>query len=527
MNELNKEFENIKNDILNLIKHKNEITKDTKYNYGGIYLLYVNNFNNEKIIPIYIGKTQDFQVRHKEHLKELFSLNRLNKNYYIDAIINKYYDGNYKSLKFFKYMIDNNCTLKDIRMIILEECENEEKRTFLELEYINKYFSSLFGFNQLNTITLQQDYVTKGTLNGYYLDNIKNDILNLEKFISYGFNKFNFLQAKGLFERYNPDLFKVLKNNNELKNIQKQSKDILTMLDNRNKLINYIEHTLRNECSELCNNLIEDFFKKNNLKSNDKKKLIIECLLFDKDKKEINQYIQRFAINKNEDIFNVILKQKNNEISVIINKLNFTKEQISIYNNELYKNSTILFKDIIPNKEYSSHPLKDTYSPKTFSISNEDNILYLNIEFSNHGRSYQNDDYPCILNVTYTYKNKDMVINKNYFINSSFDYFFENGDEYYINRKLFSIKFDPFNLWKYSERRDYNTITTTMEYYNGINEFTLLNVPKREFKDVINEMDTIINSKTKIIYTSISKGLIRHYKNIDSLVIKKIIKQLK
>lgn len=125
---LNMEFINIKNQILELMKNKNEVTKKSNYKNGGIYLLYVDNFNNDKIIPIYIGKTNNFQERHKEHLKELFALNRLSKEYYTSAIINKYFEGYYKSCKIFKYMVENHCSLNDIHMIILEECEDEEKR---------------------------------------------------------------------------------------------------------------------------------------------------------------------------------------------------------------------------------------------------------------------------------------------------------------------------------------------------------------------------------------------------------------
>ena len=65
-----------------------------------------------------------------------------------------------------------------------------------------------------------------------------------------------------------------------------------------------------------------------------------------------------------------------------------------------------------------------------------------------------------------------------------------------------------------------------MEYYNGINEFTLLNKEKYKFIDVIKELDTLINENTKIIFNSGCKSIIKDYKSIESLVIKKIIKQL-
>ena len=62
--------------------------------------------------------------------------NDYDNDYYLSAIINNYFEGYYKSCKIFKYLVDNECELKDIHMIILEECENEKERTQLEIEYI-------------------------------------------------------------------------------------------------------------------------------------------------------------------------------------------------------------------------------------------------------------------------------------------------------------------------------------------------------------------------------------------------------
>ena len=414
-------------------------------------------------------------------------------------------------------------------MVILEECEDEDKKSFLEYEYINKYLTAFLGFNQLNTISLYADYENKGKLSEFYLDNVKYDIKNVIKYSSYGYNLFNTLQAKELFEVYEGDLYKDLNNILEFKNIITLSEQARDYSENKRKLIHYIMDTSKDECTELCSNIINSFFTKNNLKSEDKKKQIIDYLLFenDKDKKEVIKYIQRFSVEKNEDVFSVILKKYKNEITKIRKKINEYQEKIYEYEEKIINSRLVIFKDIIPNREYISFPLKDTYFSDKINPSDEDNVLYINIDFSNHGKKRMSDNYPCILKVNYLYKKDNKVSQKTCFINSVFDNFFENNDQYYINGGMYGIVNDPFNIWRYSETCDYTTISTSMEYYNGINEFTLVDKEKYKFSDVIQEIDSIINEDTKVIYNSGCKTLIKDYDYLDSIVINKIIKQLK
>ena len=63
-------------EIINRNKH-NKVDRKTNINKSGIYMLYVDCFDDDKIIPFYIGQTSDFQERHRQHYGELLSLNRL------------------------------------------------------------------------------------------------------------------------------------------------------------------------------------------------------------------------------------------------------------------------------------------------------------------------------------------------------------------------------------------------------------------------------------------------------------------
>lgn len=353
------------------------------------------------------------------------------------------------------------------------------------------------------------------------------DINNTAKYINYGFNEFNYMLAKGLFEYYEKDLISKEEKIKELNDIiDKQN----MYVKEQNKLINYISFTAKEECGLLCNDIIDLFFKENNLKSEDKKKQIIKYLLFEneKDKIEVTRYIQRFAINKSENIFDIILNKKGKEIKDICDTIKKYQNKNCEYDKLIYDLRVLIFEDIIPNNEYISFPLKDTYIYNNTFNDLGDNCLYINIEFSNHGKRQMNDDYPCILKVDYSYNKNNKIINNDYFIKSEFDAFFKNKDEYYINKSVYNIyKFDPFSIWKYSERHDYNTISTSMEYYNGINEFTLKDKEKYRFADIINEIDNLIDEDTKIIYNSGCKKLIKCYEDMESTVIKKIIKLIK
>lgn len=54
-------FEIVKNQVIQLIHENlhNEVTPTTKHSVSGIYMIYVNHFSSDKIIPIYIGQAKD------------------------------------------------------------------------------------------------------------------------------------------------------------------------------------------------------------------------------------------------------------------------------------------------------------------------------------------------------------------------------------------------------------------------------------------------------------------------------------
>lgn len=196
-----------------------EVTPETKYKVTGIYMIYIDNFDSDKFVPIYIGQSKDIQRRYKEHLCEILSLNRLSYETYYEYFFSEfesYYEGKFKACKIFKYMLENNCTLQDFRMIILEEAdETDLKRK--EQEYFQKLLPSFSGFNQLNSFLanikfkFKRDRLTKLEISNF-LDLCQKDIDNIYSYYEYGFTQFNFEHA------FSRDIIPLLKRTEELDN---------------------------------------------------------------------------------------------------------------------------------------------------------------------------------------------------------------------------------------------------------------------------------------------------------------------
>ena len=58
------EFKSIVKDI---VRNRDIINANTKVKQSGIYMIYIEGFDSESILPIYIGKSKDMQKRYKEH----------------------------------------------------------------------------------------------------------------------------------------------------------------------------------------------------------------------------------------------------------------------------------------------------------------------------------------------------------------------------------------------------------------------------------------------------------------------------
>ena len=442
----------IKNEIIKLIANKTEVTCKTNYNTSGIYMFYIDNFDDNKIIPFYIGRAENFQDRYKQHLEQLMTLNRFKYKIYKEMFFNNYYNGAFKSCKVFQYMVDHNCTLKDFRMIILDE-QPKEKLVEKELEYIRKYNPEFFGFNQINTISYKPVYDSKVITNEQYWNLVLEDSYNIKRFYKYGYTKTNYFLSF-FHETVNNQLIfddntkeKINKNIKELAaiyNVKRFDKyyklyyklsDIEKELD---KQINQIELELRH----ICRIEITNFFRKYNIDvkyNGSKYKQMRDCIIYDSNYyNECKRYFK--SKNINENIID-ILKEKD--------EIKSLKKQICEINTRHYKIKKLSTKllhietywsirGFFPKRKYDSYPLKDKYEDFLFDDScynGKDNICYLNIEFSNCGRSFEFNTEP--IKVDYLIKIDNTIIErKNLFLHSDFDNFFEQENHVYVEKGL-------------------------------------------------------------------------------------------
>lgn len=519
-------FEEIKNKVKKIIKDRNveEINNNTDSKNIGIYMIYIDNLNDDKVIPIYIGQTgygknRNFQNRYKEHLQEIMALNRLEYNYYKELLLDNFYDGHYKSCKIFQYMVDHNCTLKDFRMIVLEKIdENSDNIQELldkkEQKYFTEFLPAFFGFNQVNTVVEAnkeffanfnnlEGFVASDKLLNYELDDCENFI----KYFGYGYTKFNYYHCY-------PKTYTVGENSKKIEYELRDKKELL-----KNKY--YDENKFKKYNDKLPK--LEKKYEKNNEELQQNKKIFEERY-----EPEIKEYCQKYKIGiiqKYQDIVDVLiyqdkeniidfkkyLKRKKIDVNILenFNKdnefTNWREKHISLLrkNNELkdeIRNCRLVKRTddlmrILPRKEYDAFPLKDKYQEIEFNRL-DNNELVINLDFSNNGIC---NDWWCfsynLIKMDYKLNiNNKIIEKKNIFIlpqnnegNNEIKYFEKDRVE------TFKLKKSPFCVRNFP---DY--ISTTMEVQNGINEFTLMNKTKYDFKEILDEINSFIDAKTRV-----------------------------
>ena len=179
---------------------------------------------------------------------------------------------------------------------------------------------------------------------------------------------------------------------------------------------------------------------------------------------------------------------------------------------------------ILPS-EYKTFPLKDRYQEIVFEPIRE-NELIINFEFSNDGKDedcliYRNS----IIKMDYKFKCEGIFIEeKNVFLesdetdNNEFkDYFEKDRGDFYTLIK------QPFKIRKFG-----NYISTAMEFYNGINDFTLQDKTKKPLEEVLDRINSVINENTKVTIKT-KKGMkkaceeyLEEFYSRDNLLMKKI-----
>ena len=517
-------FKEIKDKVLEKIKDSNveQIDTDTNNKNVGIYMLYIDNFQDDKIIPIYIGQTgcgknRNFQNRYNEHLQELMALNRLRYDYYRELFFKNFYNGHYKTCKIFKYMVDHECTLKDFHMLVLEIVDNnldEKKLSKLldekEQHYFQEFLPAFFGFNQINTcVQLNIDAKKLGA--GKFSDKLVQydleDCENFLKYFGYGYTEFNYYYsypktpAIGDFaaKKLIPDLITKKKllydkcfDNNRLDKYEVEK----SILDEKDK--KYIKNLNDQEVAweTKFKPLILKWCKENKIPTNRFQK-ISDILRFSNEKEkieELEKYLKKKKVNNS--IIDIVNNKKEislwrkRYIDLFYERKQFLLEQYECQHPE----TTEDLRKIFPKKHYDVVPLKDRYKNFKFRKLNN-NELFINFEFSNNGKG----NSPCdIIKIDFKFENNNQIVErKNVFINPQHEY--EHDYWGYYEKSAVEYDYIPLSKVPFSVRNFGCYISTTMELKNGINEYTLLNKKKVYLNDVLDYINTLINSDTSVI----------------------------
>ncbi|GGA74899.1 GIY-YIG nuclease family protein [Ornithinibacillus halotolerans] len=509
-----------------------EVTPQTKYKTSGIYMIYIDNFTNDRVVPVYIGQSKDIQRRYKQHYSEIFALNRLSYDEYERYFFSKgssFYEGNFKSCKIFKYMLENNCSLQDFHMIILDKADMENLED-KEQEYFRKLLPSFFGFNQLNSFLKSLPYRFSNTqmneeeINDY-MDLIMEDIQGIHDYYNYGFTKFNFEHSmptpKGIEyslngkEQWNKDtLLKFKKVNSNLDDLYKQYKpdydEMRPMIEKKDKL--YGDYVVaRFEFSSALDAFKSDInkeFRKQKLYSEKAKENFIYSVIHND--KLYKEQFQDYLKSRKCDVdlyrtFQNHIDKVQNKYEIKVNKEEPYQEITDKIIDREVQNRSERHKMIFPSCQFEPFTLGDNIKDLTMRLSMDDDLLntcHINIYISNNGisRSYIRKD-PDILRIDYCYiNNEETKYEKQYYIENETTRNCQSGIGYYEQDfySMFAFRPERFKITSLIDNEQDNSfISILAEFKHGINDYTIRDKELVQLSVVLNEIQQLIDKETR------------------------------
>ena len=481
-------FDILKNEVMCLIHDHadKEVTAKTEYRNSGIYLLYVDSFDDTCIIPFYIGQTVDFQKRHKEHVTDVMEINRMDyKTYYSQFMyssqfdgISSRYNGRFKACKIFKYMVEHGCSLKDLRMVILEEC-SPDKLEEREQQYFSRYLPAFFGFNQINTISESIKIRDIGAEK--YQKYVLEDGYNLLKYSGYGYSKFNYLHGypKNAYKSDSEEYVQLVLKLRSHYNVDEYYRKIGKMEKELSSICNLISETtikLKPKAKKVFSGMIDAYFLENSLHRNDKKQNVIKYIVerddYNYEWRETEKYINRYSRDKGEGLQKILNSPLVLEVCGDLFDLKATYQNKEQQLFEIkYAFAYDKFTDVFPNIEYDVCPLKDLFAPYDFPTVEGDDVCQIHIAYTRDMTNYQAMAHPEECLIEYRYINGDKVYKDTAFL------------QYY-----------------------YSDITPGVEYKIGVNDYTYGLYEQTTIEKVFKKISRIINSNTTVLVYSSNRG---------------------
>ena len=518
------EIEQIKKQVQQTINNRknHSVTNNSHYDkQAGIYMLYIDYFEDETIIPIYIGQTMDLQKRWKDHKKKILALNHFSYDFLFEMFYSEkyfdspYYNGQFMAIKFFTYMIKHHLKVSDLKMIVLEFSQSAALDN-LEQKYIQSYYSSLVGFNQLSSLTLR-----KAKRNHKLVESaLFWEIGNLDLFKDCGFTKFNYLYAFGIPHPDDPN-FQI---ENSLREAGENLKTRLSDYYKFEKNPKEVEmDNLYKRNSEL-RSLIEVMKKETGQKLDD---LFLELKIGNKKIiQDFHLYISTEYRDERQQIENRLRKYWSNrklsknfdEIGLEIYFAKFDEMLDSISKNDnsltsLLKEAAILapqysvFSLLFPNKYSDPFPLSaDNYVP---AFSSTEKTAVISLYFSNAGTHSVSE----LIRVYIAYKSPDgCLVEHDYYLDSKIMDVVKNQKIEYIEKDFtqeMNFMRNPFRPVDRTRRS--NGISVVAEVKHGVNDCLLKTAKVITLENSIaKEIDYLKNTLgyELLIYSSESKKLL-------------------
>ncbi|MES5929851.1 hypothetical protein QCI77_28370 [Bacillus cereus group sp. MG9] len=507
-----------------------EVTFDTNHKVSGIYMLYVDHFKSDTIIPFYIGQSGNIQKRYGDHVKEVMALNRIsNEEYmtYFFAYESPYFNGKYKACKIFKYMIENQCTLKDLRMVILEEVEKTELKE-REQTYFEKLSPAFLGFNQMNTIheanLLKLAREINDEIISKFLHVFQMDLDHLFQYNKFGYTQFNYENCfpKGLsfiekridilqertvlqYEKANSDLEKV----KILFPYEEPSCDIeksQAFIDATEEAFQCSEATYQDAVLTLEASLIEKF----------------EELEIYKTITPINNFIKSIANNEEPKFKNYFLRYTKSvecesdfyemfadQIAIVEDALihrSTKEEQVQAargtYDDCILENRKHEYRLIFPPAPYPRFPLQDQRERMKREKQKEQGINTCDVSFyiSNDGvqRNWEIEKLPDILKICYSFTDHiGERIENEYYIENTFTTGCQSGIRYILEGFHNPFQENGYKLSGIINGYYNNSfISLVAEFKHGMNDYTIQNQSLVPLVDVFEEIHQLTDEHT-------------------------------
>ncbi|MEK4083779.1 excinuclease ABC subunit C [Psychrobacillus sp. FSL K6-1415] len=486
-----KKIDNIKYQVKQLIQESLywEVTPETKHNIAGIYMIYIDNFTSEKIVPIYIGQSKDIQRRYKQHFSEIIALNRLSYDEYNKYFFSKnssFYEGKLKSCKIFKYMLENNCTLLDFRMVILEEVE-EEDLDEKEQEYFQRLLPSFFGFNQLNSFIKQLKFrFSNSQMNNSekddYLNILLEDVKGIYSYYENGFTRFN-------FEHSIPrDIAHLLKENEQLNSNTLSKYDEVKL--NLDELFKLYKLDIQNRGIQKLNEKVGKTLEEYNIA-----KAELDEMVNQQGKEIAQKFNEKIGIFEKNIKNNKLLVEKKFEVFQSTDVLR--KESIKEIRHERYKL-------IFPICQFESFSLRDRSNNPTIKINEDNDLLntcHIQIYISNNGvsRGDTRKESNIIMIDSCFIDYEENKFENRYYIDNQTTIICQSGIEYIEKdfNNIFAMKRERFSISSVRDNEiDNSFISVQAEYKHGINDYTLEDKQLVKLSSVLDEIQQITDDDT-------------------------------